>query len=157
MIYVNDKLRYMFEEAPVNYVDDEHTKKSFRVDMMVYASFKGDEIKNIPEGEWSVLHKDGNSLNDCLDNLELVVFKNDKFFKDNKNLEKQMLIAKRNAEENINIAKKASFENDVNKNKIQLLTKQVTYEQNRVKELNKELKKKEGEIRRLMEIMNKRG
>ena len=157
MIYVDRKLKYMFEEAPVNYFNDEDMKKSFRADMMVYSNFKADEIKNIPEGEWSVIHKDGNSCNDHLDNIELVVFKDSKFFKDNKQLEEKMLHAKRKAEEKEIIAKKADFENSVNKNKIISLTKQVEYEQKRVKELNKELKKKESEIRRLMDIMNKRG
>ena len=156
MIYVDRKLKYMFEEVPANYVDDEDMKKSFRVDMLVYETFKKDELKHISDGEWSVIHKDGNLYNDHLDNLELVVFKDDKFFKDNKKLEEKMLLAKRKAEEKEIIAKKADFENTVNKNKIISLTKQVEYEQKRVKELNKELKKKESEIRRLMDIMNKR-
>ena len=44
----------------------------------------------------------------------------------------------------------------INRLKIDSLTKQVAYEQNRVKELNKELNKKEKEIRRLMDILNER-
>lgn len=161
MIYVNDKLKYMFEQSPVErVVDEEDSNKQYSLDMLVYATFKSDEIEeylsgNISMSNWSVVHKDGDFDNNSLDNLELVVFKNDKFFKDCKILEAQMNSAKKQAKEKELLYNKIHSENITNKNKITYLTKQISYERNRIKELNKELNKKENEIRRLFDIINK--
>lgn len=156
MIYVNSKLRYMFEKAPANYVTDEITGKSCRIDKMVFVTFKSEELDKlgiVGDAEWDVLHIDGSYDNDSLDNLELVIFKNDKFFKDNKMLEQQMLSAIKRAEAQEKVAAAIASEKTIDNIKINSLNKQINYEQGRVKELNKELRKQEKEIRRLMSII----
>lgn len=156
MIYVNEKLRYMFDAVPVLVADDEDTGKEIKMGKLIYVYHgkDADKIKRISDEGWDVAYKNGNFRDNRSDNLELVIFKDDKFFKDNEDLEKQMLCAKRNAEEKEELAKRVLSEKTVDKFKIDSLTKQVVYEQNRVKELNKELNEKEKEIRRLIDIIN---
>ena len=151
MIYVDSRLKYMFDKMPVQYI--EHDEKTFRVDKMVYETFKSEELAGLSKGDWDLIYIDGDIENAALNNLELVVFKDEKFFKENKVLREQMIAAKRNSEEKEKIAKEALSERTVNRIKIDSLTKQVAYEQKRVTELNKELNKKEKEIRRLMDII----
>lgn len=151
MIYVDSRLKYMFDKMPVQCI--EHDEKTFRVDMMVYETFKSEELAGLSKGDWDLIYIDGDIENAALNNLELVVFKDEKFFKENKVLREQMIAAKRNSEEKEKIAKEALSERTVNRIKIDSLTKQVAYEQKRVTELNKELNKKEKEIRRLMDVI----
>lgn len=154
MIYVNSKLKYMFDQMPVKCVSDEESNEQIRVDLLMFHTFKNEELAGIPHGEWDVLYKDGDITNTILDNLELVIFKDDKFFKDNQALEAQMKAAKKEAEEKRQLASEAESSKFKDKLRIESLTKQVAYEQKRVAELNKELNKKEKEIRRLMSLLN---
>lgn len=158
MIYVNKKLKYMFDSMPTAITNDENTGKEITIGKLVYAYHgdNADKIKGISYEEWDVAYKNGNIRDNCSENLELVIFKDDKFFKENEYLRNQMLSAKKDAKENKEAMEEAINERMMNRLKIDSLTKQVSYEQNRVKELNKELNKKEKEIRRLMDILNER-
>ena len=151
-------------------IPDERIGKKIRHDKTVYKMkrnnmfpegfFEKEEEDYIPipvsmyvadnkEDDWEVIHLDGNYKNCEPDNLELVMFVDgdpvEDFLKIIEELKKE-LVAK---DEHI---KKITFESNAKDGKVANMHKQVLYEQNRVKELNKELRKQEKEIRRLFDL-----
>jgi len=153
MIYANRKLQYLFNYIPRIIAEED---KTIELGRLIIEKHHSDICRTLDRNDWDVIHKNGVSNDLRNENLEIVVFKDDDFFKDNKNLEKQMISAKIHAKEQEDIAQKALFEKSVAVGQIELLTKQIAYERDRVKKLNKEINKKDAEIKRLSEIVNNR-
>ena len=151
MIRISNKLKYMFENMPFAYVEEDGIVA--RLDRLVYSSFKPDNIKGLEEDDWDLIHLDGSFKNNALDNLELVVFSDeentDKFKLEIKKLKEEIILKDKHI-------KKLTFESNAKDGKVQNMNNQVLYEQKRVKELNKEIRKQENEIRRLMAILDSR-
>ena len=72
MIYVNKKLKYLFDylPTPVNEYGDELGK-------FIYSLDYEDEIKNLSDDEWNVIHLNGEPNDLRKKNLELVIFTED--------------------------------------------------------------------------------
>ena len=149
MIKVSKKLKYLFEEMPYMFYSDEYDESEVRVDKLVYTSFKFDTLKGLSEDDWELIHLDGDFKNNALDNLELVVFVEDddmiKLQVEVKNLKQELIVKNEHI-------KTITMESKAKDGKVANMYKQVLYEQNRVKELNKEIRLKEKEIRRLFDI-----
>lgn len=152
MVRLDARLKYIFKNMRHNTVTDENTGKSFRRDMMVYVTFKGDELQGLTEDDFDLLHLDGDINNCALDNLELIVFE-----KENSLLQQQKAkvveLQKEIVQKNEYI-KTISAESKAKDWRVDKMQKQVSFEQNRVKELNKELKAQEKEIRRLFALVS---
>ena len=72
MIYVNNKLKYLFDFVPTAI-----NEEGVELGKLIYSAHHEDEIKNIPYDEWNIIHKNGECRDYRSDNLELVVFVND--------------------------------------------------------------------------------
>lgn len=168
-MFVSKQLKYLFDSAPKLIIPDERLGKKIRQDKTIYRMkynnmFSEDledeeeELIGIPfsmlcmdnaDDEWEVIHLDGDYKNCKPDNLEAVIFVDGDpmidFLNEIEELKKE-LVAK---DEHI---KKITFESKAKDGQVANMNKQVIYEQNRVKELNKEIRKMEKEIRRLLDI-----
>ena len=150
MIRVSKKLKYVFENVPHMYFEDDDFR--FRSDKMCYSAFKKYEI---PDGlsidDCELVHLDGNIENCALDNLELVVFDEEDYILKLKN---EMKLLKKELVSKDDKIRKLTFDCNAKDGRVNNMHKQVLYEQNRVKELNKEIKTMEKENRRLFAIIN---
>lgn len=72
MIYVSNKLKYLFDYIPTMVNED-----GVEFGKMVYANRHEDEVKDIPYDDWAVIHKNGEPRDVRSENLELVIFKED--------------------------------------------------------------------------------
>lgn len=179
MIVLNKNLKYLFEFAPRLTVYDDMLKGKIRTDKSVFRAsryweekgrkigengnrlrFETDDLLPVPstclvlddeDSDWELIHLDGDYKNCKVENLEPVLFVDEdpmeQLYDEIKSL-KEQLITKRDE------AKNYKNETDIQDMMIDNLNKQLAYEQGRVKELNKELKKKEQEIRRLFSIID---
>ena len=76
MIYVNKKLKYMFNLLAIVSAED----SSLKLGKYIYRCEHSEDVSDIPETDWEVIHKNGNSRDFRSENLELVIFKDDEFF-----------------------------------------------------------------------------
>lgn len=86
MIYVNKKLKYLFDLVPTAMIEENgvvnlasaiEEREATKLNKIVYSRCHEDEVKNIPYDEWDVIHKNGEYLDLRSENLELVIFKED--------------------------------------------------------------------------------
>ena len=152
MIRLSKKMKYMFDKVDKYYFNDDENGKSFEAARMVYTAFKKDEIpKNIIESDnWDLIHLDGDLSNCALDNLELVIFEDNDYETE---LKRNIKTLKDELKSKNEYIKKISLESNAKDGKVTNMQKQVLYEQNKIKELNKELKMQDKEIRRLLSII----
>lgn len=152
MIRLNKKIKYMFDKIDKYYFNDDVSGKSFEAARIVYTTFKGNEVpKDIIDGDdWDLIHLDGDLSNCALDNLELVIFEDSDSETELKRNIKDLKDELKSKNEYI---KKISLESNAKDGKVAYMQKQVLYEQNKIKELNKELKMQDKEIRRLLSII----
>ena len=152
MLRVNSKLKYIFDNVPVMEVSENGF--TARVDKAVYVTFKGNDLKGIQNDEdWDLVHLDGDLENCALDNLELVVFENEKSLKPISELEEAIKDLKKELVLKNEQIKKLTSDCIIKDAKVSNMQKQMVYEQNKVKELNKELRAQESEIRRLLSLI----
>lgn len=80
MIYMNKKEKDAFDSRPVIVMEDDN---SIRLDKLILmADMTDEEIKNLEKEEWDVIYKNGDLRDVRKCNLEIVVFKDDDFFKE---------------------------------------------------------------------------
>ena len=174
MIVVNKKLKYLFKYVPKK----ELLKNKIQIDKTIfkyfhymnskdsvfdkYGNIHSHDLKEVnkslmdilftnpADDEWELIHLDGDYKNCALDNLEPVVFVEEEPM-EQLGYKIDLLNTKlRDKDEEI---KKWKDDSQTKTYQIQNMQKQLLHEQNRVKELNKELRKQEKEIRRLFSII----
>lgn len=69
MIYVSNKLRYLFDYVPCL------VNRGGKFSKLLYESYHPEEVKGLSKEDWDVIHKDGKPENCTSANLELVIFK----------------------------------------------------------------------------------
>ena len=183
MIVLDKRLKYLFDYLPRETEYDEDLRMKIRVDKSVFRAiydvekidkmfdengelirYNFDETSDIfiatdlkglvPDSakeDWDLIHLDGDYKNCNLNNLEPVFFVDEnpvnKLHDKVKSLKKQIISQNKKIKELLS-------ENKIKDIKVANMSKQVIYEQNKNKELNKEIKRLEKEVRRLFSIIN---